>query len=144
LKSERAAYSAAKQRCTNPKSGGFGLYGGRGIQFCFRSFQEFYQHIGAKPTPAHSLDRWPNKNGNYEPGNVRWATIKEQLANRNQQKLRRPDVKTSDLVDFYQELWTVPQLVAHFGMSQHAIEKRLIKAGIQLRGRFNRNLQEAI
>jgi hypothetical protein len=37
--------------------------------------------MGEPPTPKHTLDRFPNRNGNYEPGNVRWATAKEQARN---------------------------------------------------------------
>jgi hypothetical protein len=39
--------------------------------------------MGLKPTPKHTLDRYPNRSGNYEPGNVRWATRKEQSTNRD-------------------------------------------------------------
>jgi hypothetical protein len=71
--SEYNAYIDAKQRCTNPKNGSYRNYGGRGIQFLFTSFEQFIKHIGPKPTPQHSLDRFPNNDGHYEPGNVRWA-----------------------------------------------------------------------
>lgn len=78
--SEYMAFQAAKYRCTNPKSPDWSLYGGRGIQFRFASFEQFLDEIGAKPSPKYSLDRI-NNNGNYEPGNVRWATIDQQFAN---------------------------------------------------------------
>jgi hypothetical protein len=45
------------------------------------NFEAFLSVIGLRPTSAHSLDRFPNTDGNYEPGNVRWATAKEQRRN---------------------------------------------------------------
>lgn len=77
---EYTAYSGAKARCncsTHPK---YHLYGGRGIEFRFNSFDDFLKELGRKPSPQHSLDRI-NVNGHYEKGNVRWATAKQQSRN---------------------------------------------------------------
>lgn len=79
--SEYMAYHNAKQRCTNPKVREYENYGGRGICFLFQSFEDFFALVGPKPTPQHSLDRFPNNDGNYEAGNLRWATSTEQLKN---------------------------------------------------------------
>jgi hypothetical protein len=76
-------------RCYNRKFIGWKYYGARGIRVCRAwrdSYPTFLAHVGRKPTPAHSLDRYPNNDGNYRPGNVRWATPSEQARNRR----RRP------------------------------------------------------
>jgi hypothetical protein len=73
-------------RCHNPRNHSYSRYGARGVRVCRewrRNPQLFLAHVGRKPSPEHSIDRFPNPAGNYEPGNVRWATKKEQ--NRNTQ-----------------------------------------------------------
>lgn len=72
------------QRCTDKNFARFADYGGRKIQVCARwrnSFTAFLADMGRKPSPMHSLDRFPNNDGDYEPGNCRWATPREQRAN---------------------------------------------------------------
>jgi hypothetical protein len=78
---EYQIYQTAKDRCTNPKSQRWASHGGRGIKFLFNSFEEFYAEIGPRPSKNHSLDR-KNNDGNYEPGNIRWATRSEQQKNK--------------------------------------------------------------
>jgi hypothetical protein len=71
------------QRCENPNHRSFHRYGGRGIFVCpawRSSFDLFIRDAGRRPSYAHSLDRIDN-DGGYEPGNVRWATRKEQSRN---------------------------------------------------------------
>src|SRR5262245_49604639 len=74
-------------RCTNRNNISFKNYGGRGISVCLEwrdSFPAFLAHVSALPhfgEPGRSIDRIDN-DGNYEPGNVRWATRKEQQANK--------------------------------------------------------------
>lgn len=71
------------QRCHNPKHPKFQLYGGRGVRVDQRwrdSFQVFLDHIGPRPGAGYSVDRKDNE-GHYRPGNVRWATQREQMRN---------------------------------------------------------------
>lgn len=76
---------SAIQRCTNPNTPNYDQYGGRGITICARwrdSFAAFLEDMGGRPSLAYSLDRYPDPNGNYEPGNCRWATSKQQQRNK--------------------------------------------------------------
>lgn len=79
------SWASMVNRCTNPKTPNFANYGGRGITVCDRwrlSFVAFLADMGERPSLEHSLDRWPNNDGNYKPGNCRWATQSEQCRNR--------------------------------------------------------------
>jgi len=81
---EYRAWAKMKDRCLNPRSAAFAEYGGRGITVCERwrnGFAAFIEDMGPKMSPKLSLDRIDN-NGNYEPGNCRWATQSEQNSNR--------------------------------------------------------------
>jgi hypothetical protein len=72
-------------RCENKMCTEFSKYGEVGIAVSdeFHDFWIFKEHIGERPSLKHSIDRYPDKNGNYERGNVRWATDHMQNANKN-------------------------------------------------------------
>lgn len=84
---EHVAWSHAKDRCNNPSNAAYGDYGGRGIKFLFTSFEQFFAELGKCPR-GRTLDRKDN-DGNYEPGNVWWATPKHQANNRRPRRYRR-------------------------------------------------------
>jgi hypothetical protein len=82
--SEYRIWAGMKNRCNNPNDKRYADYGGRGIGVCGTwnmDFAQFLKDVGKRPSILHSLDRINNNRG-YEPGNVRWATAKEQANNR--------------------------------------------------------------
>lgn len=103
---EYSTWLAMMARCKNPKTKHYRLYGGRGISVCERwlKFENFLSDMGLRTSSKHSLDRYPNKDGNYEPGNCRWATIKEQNRNTNRNVFYQHEGRTQILEEWATEL----------------------------------------
>jgi hypothetical protein len=116
--SEYRAWQNIKNRCYNPKDKKYAIYGGRGIKICERwleSFENFFADMGLKPSLRHSIDRFPNRDGNYEPGNCRWATPEEQSQNRS----------CVPKITFRGETLSPADWARRFGISRHTVNNRL-------------------
>lgn len=99
-----------KDRCNNPKNQSYSYYGGRGISIYKKwndSFECFLNDVGIRPSKLHSADRFPNNNGNYEPGNFRWATKKEQANN----------MRSNRHIEYNGINYTIQQFAELFGVS---------------------------
>ena len=80
---EYAAWRSMRARCV-PGSRYSEYHGQRGIKVCCQwqtSFESFFAEVGLRPSPRYSLDRYPDNDGDYKPGNVRWATPYQQMVN---------------------------------------------------------------
>lgn len=86
------SWAAMMTRCFNPRHDTYAAYGGRGIKVCDRwlRFENFLSDMGERPSPHHSLDRFPDGCGDYDPDNCRWATRSQQCLNR---KTTRPVIR---------------------------------------------------
>jgi hypothetical protein len=86
---EYVIWISMRVRCNNLKSPAYSYYGGRGIKVCKRwngSFKNFLRDMGRRP-PGKTLDRYPDKDGDYKPSNCRWATRREQQNNTRANRL---------------------------------------------------------
>lgn len=99
-------------RCLNPRAHAYERYGGADITVCDRwreSFEDFLADMGPRPSLKYSLDRFPNKTGNYEPGNCRWATREQQADNR----------QDNVLVQIAGQTMTLARAISRFGSKVH-------------------------
>ena len=117
LTPEYIAWRSMTSRCDNPGNDDYHNYGGRGISYhpTWSDFAVFFQYVGHKPSPKHSLDRFPNQNGNYEPGNVRWATPTEQGRNK----------RNNILLTFGGETLCLTEMADKYGMKEATVRRRI-------------------
>jgi hypothetical protein len=119
LRSEVHIRASMIQRCHSPNCRGFKHYGGRGITVCERwrkSLKAFLADMGPRPSTKHSLDRI-NNDGNYEPGNCRWATQREQMAN----------TRVTRLLNHNGETLCVKEWARRIGLTHSAVQFRLAR-----------------
>lgn len=115
---EYKIWSSMKRRCYYVDSPDYPSYGGRGITVCDfwrHSFSAFLADMGPRPSKRHSIDRFPNNNGNYEPGNCRWATPSEQSNNR----------RSAVVIEFDGRTLTAHEWSHITGINQEQLTKRI-------------------
>ena len=102
-------------RCERPSSNRFESYAGRGIAICDRwwDFGLFLADMGKAPGPEYSIERIDN-DGDYEPGNCRWATATEQARNR----------RTTRWVTFRGETLSLAEWAERLGANYQLLWKR--------------------
>ena len=117
-----SSWAEMKQRCLNSNKVAHERYGARGIAVCkqwLESYETFLADMGERPSRRHSLDRYPDLNGNYEPGNCRWATHQQQARNRS----------NNVMLTFCGETMCISAWAERVGLPRKTIEKRLNKYG---------------
>ena len=108
------------RRCYSDYVPEYRYYGARGIRVCERwrvSFADFVKDMGPRPSALHSIDRYPDKNGNYEPGNCRWATKKEQSRN----------TRTNNIVEFGGRRMALAEAIEASGLRTSTVSMRLVR-----------------
>ena len=122
-----------KARCNNPENAAYKYYGARGIKICERwnnSFSNFLEDVGLRPSSKHSLDRYPNKDGDYEPNNVRWATTSEQQRNRSNSRYLTINNETKTIAE-WAEIKGIPQYLIQNRLRRNwPIDERLLSPAL--------------
>lgn len=111
-----------RRRCQKPKATNYGYYGGRGIGVCERweSFGNFLEDMGPSyPGRGWSIDRYPDKNGDYEPSNCRWATSKQQGSN----------ARNNILIEWNGTVKTLAEWAVEFGVNYSKLWKAYRRHG---------------
>lgn len=137
-----------KARCV-PGTARSQYHGDIGIRVCsqwIESFPRFLEDVGPRPSAKHSIDRYPNKKGNYEPGNVRWATAAQQMANKSDNVPVTIDGTTEPLGVVCDRLGvardTVKFRMKRLGLDATAALTQILSQGVGMRhdslGRFER------
>lgn len=116
-------WAQMKYRCMDPKAAGYKNYGGRGIKVCERwmVFANFISDMGVPPK-GMTLDRWPDANGDYEPGNCRWATPLQQSRNKRNNLMLTAFGRTQCLAAWAEE----------FAIRKDTLGHRIHKQGMTL------------
>lgn len=120
---EYKVYAGIKRRCYNRNEKAYPFYGGRGIKMCERwrnDFAAFLSDMGPRPSDKHSIDRFPNHKGDYEPSNCRWATFEQQMNNRQNNRI----------VEYQGSGMTIAQLSRKTGINYHTLYRIIVTNGM--------------
>lgn len=114
---EFLAWTSMFQRCENGNRPQFKYHGGRGIKVCERwqVYENFLEDMKRRPSKEHSLDRYPDNDGDYEPTNCRWATPKQQQRNR----------RCTKFIEVHGNKIPLTELAEKHGVSRAALRGRL-------------------
>lgn len=123
---EFRTWTSMLNRCGNPNNTDYQRYGGRGITVCERwqSFENFLADMGPRPSPRHSIDRI-NNDGNYEPGNCRWATQAEQTRNQRTSRIVAMDGRSQSVAAWAEEYGLKADTVRHRLDRGHSLREAL-------------------
>lgn len=118
--SEYVIWQSMRQRVKNPNNRRHASYSGRGIDICARweDFETFLKDMGPRPSTLHSIDRIDNDKG-YSPDNCRWATPKQQMANR----------RNSLYVEYKGETLVMAELARRCGIPANTLRARVVEKG---------------
>ena len=116
---EYSVWTGMKRRCNNPNDPAFAGYGAIGVKVTFSSFEAFLQEVGRRPSPVHQIDRI-DPNGDYSPGNVRWATTSQQARNK----------RNTRFVEIYGQQYSLADACDAFGVSYKRTWRRIVKGGM--------------
>lgn len=103
---EYSTWAALINRCENQEDKSYKDYGGRGIKVCQRwrnSFADFLKDMGRRPSEKHSIDRYPDNNGDYCPGNCRWATHRQQCLNKRNNRILTVNGESKTMTEWAEE-----------------------------------------
>ena len=119
----------AKDRCFNKNSTGYPMYGGRGITMSPKwtdDYPAFLADMGDRPA-GRTLDRYPNRNGHYEPGNCRWATPREQSRNTSTNVLLKVGDDVLTIAEWAERVGVMPELISHRLKKGWSVEEAIFK-----------------
>lgn len=126
-------------RCQNASSENYSKYGAAGVTVCeawrripgrtskkenAAKYEQFRKDIGPRPSTAHTLDRYPDRNGNYEPGNVRWALPDEQANNRRNNVSFRNSISNDSPIHYGGRVMTLSEFSDLTGLHIAAVRHR--------------------
>ncbi len=130
---EYRVWKTMLSRCYNQNFPKYATYGARGITVCERwryDFAAFLEDMGPRPSPRHSIDRIDN-DGNYEPGNCRWASLEEQANNRRNNTMLTHDGQTLTIAQWSRETGisytALVQRIANGWTTEHALTQAVQK-----------------